>query len=66
MNWYKNLLLFFAIVLSINDARGSYRESKHYIESLARLVWCGRILILEKVFYDSPKDPNKITIEIVE
>ena len=53
-------------MLGINDARGSYREPKHYTGSLARLVWCERMLMLEEVFRDSPKNPNEITIETIE
>ena len=53
-------------MLGINNARESYREPKHYMGSLARLVWCERMLILKKIFYDSLEDLNKMTIEIVE
>ena len=66
VNWYENPLLFFAAVLGINDARGSYREPKHYTGSLAGLVWCSRMLMLEEAFRDSPEDPNEMTMETVE
>lgn len=66
VNWYENPLLFFAAVLGINDARGSWSEPKHYTGSLAGLVWCGRMLLLEEAFRDSPEDPNEMTMEMVE
>ena len=66
VNWYENPLLFFAAVLGINDARGSWSEPKHYTGSLAGLVWCGRMLLLEEAFRESPEDPNEMTMEMVE
>ena len=66
VNWYENPLLFFAAVLGINDARGSYREPKHYTGSLAGLVWCGYMLMLEEAFRDCPEDLNEMTMETVE
>ena len=52
VNWYESPLLFFAAVLGINDAEGSWREPKHYTGSLAGLVWCRCMLMLEKAFRD--------------
>ena len=66
MNWYENSLLFFVAVLGINNTRESYRELKYYIGSLAGLVWCSYILMLEEVFRDSLEDSNEMTIETVE
>ena len=34
--------------------------------SLVGLVWCGRMLMLEEAFRDSPKDPNEMTMETVD
>ncbi|KEF50778.1 uncharacterized protein A1O9_13170, partial [Exophiala aquamarina CBS 119918] len=66
VNWYESPLLFFAAVLGINDARGSWSEPKHYTGSLAGLVWCGRMLLLEEAFRESPEDPNEMTVETVD
>jgi superfamily II DNA or RNA helicase len=63
---YVNPLLHFAAVLGINDATGGWAEPKHYTASLAGLVWCSRMLMLEDVFQDSPDDPNDVTVDMVE
>ena len=63
---YVNPLLHFAAVLGINDVLGSWVEPKHYTASLAGLVWCGRMMMLEEVFHDSPEDPNEVTVDMVE
>ena len=65
-NVYVNPLLHFAAVLGINDALGSWAEPKHYTASLAGLVWCGRMLMVEHVFQDSPEDPNEVSVDMVE
>ena len=63
---FVNPLLHFAAVLGINDVKSSWAEPKHYTSSLAGLVWCGRVLMLEDVFRDAPVDPNDVTIDLVE
>jgi superfamily II DNA helicase RecQ len=63
---YVNPLLHFAAVLGINNPTGGWAEPKHYTASLAGLVWCSRMLMLEDVFQDSPDDPNEVTVDMVE
>jgi superfamily II DNA helicase RecQ len=63
---YVNPLLHFAAVLGINDERGGWTQAKHFTSSLAGLVWCGRVLMLEHIFDGQPEDPEKITIDMVE
>ena len=63
---FVNPLLHFAAVLGINDVTGGWAEPKHYTASLAGLVWCSRMLMLEDVFQDSPEDPNEVSVDMVE
>ena len=63
---YVNSLLHFTIVLRINDVLESQIESKHYIASLAGLVWCGYIIMLKKIFHDSFEDSNEVTMNMME
>jgi superfamily II DNA helicase RecQ len=63
---YVNPLLHFAAVLGINDETGGWTQAKHFTASLAGLVWCGRVLMLEHIFDGQPEDPEEITIDMVE
>jgi hypothetical protein len=61
-----NPLLYFYVVLGINDVKGTWSEAKHFTASLAGLVWYGRMLMLEDVFQDAPDNPDEVTVDMVE
>jgi hypothetical protein len=63
---FVNPLLHSAAVLDISDVTDGWAEPKHYTASLAGLVWCSRMLMLEDIFQDSPDDLNEVSIDIVE
>jgi hypothetical protein len=63
---YVNPLLYFIAVLGINDETGGWAQAKHFTASLAGLVWCGRVLMLEHIFEGQPEDPEKMTINMME
>jgi hypothetical protein len=58
-----NPLLHFAAVLGINDETGGWTQAKHFTASLAGLVCCGRVLMLEYIFDGQPEE---VTIDMVE
>jgi hypothetical protein len=63
---YVNPLLHFAAVLGFRGEAGAWKEAKDYTGQLAGLVWCGRALMLEHFFTDTPDDPEAIIEETVE
>jgi hypothetical protein len=63
---YMSPLLHFAAVLGINDETGDWTQAKYFTASLAGLVWCERVLMLEYIFDGQLEDPEEVTIDMME
>ncbi|KAI3317262.1 hypothetical protein HD806DRAFT_492673 [Xylariaceae sp. AK1471] len=61
---YVNPLLHFTAVLGIDGQRGGWKQAKDYTGQLAGILWCGRLLMLERVFEDQSDDPSEMGQEV--
>lgn len=55
-----NPLLHFAAVLGIREL-GGWVEASSFTSTLAGILWCGRVAMLEHIFEELPQEPTELT-----